>query len=129
MRIREFRKADIPRLRQIHADEGYGFKFPEVRELLARYTVEDDTGRIVGFAGAEKTVQVFGMFDSSWGSPHQRMDAIVKLHEPIRKKLHEKGFKTAHVWTDPKYPKFGARLMRLGWAKALWECFWKETSG
>jgi len=126
MRIRKFRKADIPQLRRIHQAQGYGFKFPETKELVAKFTVEADDGRIVGFAGAERTVQVFGIFDSEWGSPHQRIDAIAKLHEPIREELKRKGFKSAHVWTDPKWPKFGKRLMRFGWAKALWECYFKE---
>lgn len=129
MRIREFRRADIPRLREIHARQGYGFRFPETRDLFAKYTVTDDSGLIVGFAGAESTVQIYGIFDSSWGSPHQRMDAIIQLHEPIRKKLKHKGFKTAHVWVDPQFKKFGRRLMAMGWVKALWDSYWKGTDG
>lgn len=125
MRIREFRKTDVPRLREIHAREAYGFRFPETRELFAKFTVTTDDGQIVGFAGAERTVQIYGIFDSTWGSPHQRMDAIVKLHKPLAAKVREKKFKTAHVWIDPKHPRFGERLMRMGWAKALWDCFWR----
>jgi hypothetical protein len=127
MKIRAFRMADVPQLRRIHQAQGYGFKFPETKELFAKFTVEADDGRVVGFAGAEKTVQVFGIFDSSWGSPHQRLQAIQALHEPIRQKLKAKGFKTVHVWLDPKWPKFGKRLSRMGWAQALWTCFWKKV--
>ena len=126
MKIRKFRVADIPQLRRIHQAEGYGFKFPETKELFAKFTVEADDGQVVGFAGAERTVQIFGIFDSHWGSPHQRLDAIAKLHEPIRQEVKRKGFKAAHVWLDPKWPKFGRRLLRFGWAEALWRCFFKE---
>ena len=126
MQIRGFRKADTARLREIHKAEGYGFKFPETRELFARFTVTDDDGRIVGFAGAELTAQIYGIFDSTWGSPHQRMEAIIKLHEPIRERLKAKQIIAAHVWLDPKWPKFGKRLSALGWAEALWRCFFRE---
>jgi len=128
MKIRKFRVADIPQLRRIHATRGYGFKFPETKELLAKFTVEADDGQVIGFAGAERTVQIFGIFDSEWGSPHQRMNAIAMLHEPIRQELKRKGFKTAHIWIDPKWPKFGRRLLQIGWAQALWQCFFKETN-
>lgn len=127
MRIREFRKADLPRLKEIHKAEAYGFKFPETKGLVAKLTVEADDGQVVGFAVAEKTVQIYGVFDSTWGSPHQRMQAIVDLHEPMRRKLKAKGFKTAHAWLDPQFPAFWRRFMRLGWAKALWDSFWIEV--
>src|SRR6185503_8502198 len=121
MRIRKFRKADVPELRRIHKAQGYGFRFPETKELFAKFTVEADTGEVVGFVGAERTVQIFGIFNSNWGSPHQRLDAIVKLHEPVRAELKKRGFGSAHVWVDPQFKGFGRKLLRLGWARALWE--------
>lgn len=127
MRIREFRKADVPQLRRIHKERGYCFKFPETRELIAKFTVEADDGRVVGFAGAERIAQIVGVFDAEWGSPHQRLEAIRMLHEPVQKALKKKGIKGAYIWTDPKWPKFGKRLLRFGWAEAVWRCFFKES--
>ena len=118
--IRRFRASDLPRLREIHAQVGYGFDFPKPESMIATQVIEDEEGKVVGFAGAQLEAQIFGIFDSSWGNPGERMRIFAQLHRPIAEKLAEIGVRDAYVAVDPKFPAFGRRLMSLGWKQALW---------
>lgn len=113
-------------MRKIHSKAGYGFKFPNLNTMEISYVVEED-GKVIGFAGAEMEAQVYGIFDPSWGSPHQRLRAICDLHAPIAQQLDLRGVKTANVALDPKFPKFGKRLSKLGWSEALWRHFFLDV--
>lgn len=123
--IRRLRKSDIPKLREIHAKAGYGFDFPETEGMIGAHVAVDDEGNVVGFAGAQREAQVFGMLDPTWGTPGARMRIFAELHRPVAEKLEKCGVKEAYVAVDPKFPAFGRRLMRnFGWSKALWDHYW-----
>jgi hypothetical protein len=119
--IRDFRNADLPILREIHAKCGYGFDFPEIQGMIGGRVLEDLDGNVVGFAGAQLEAQIFGIFDPEWGTPGERMGAFAALHRPIAEKLAERGVKEVYVAIDPKFPAFGRRLMSMGWKRAFWE--------
>lgn len=124
--IRRYKKTDLEAVRKIHAKVGYGFKLPNLNTMEISYVVEEG-GRVVAFAGAEMEAQIFGIFDPDWGSPHLRHRAICNLHAPVAKQLDLRGVKTANVAVDPKFPKFGKRLSRMGWSEALWRHFFLDV--
>lgn len=124
--IRKFRKSDVGALRQIYDKAGYGFAFPAISNLEISFVREED-GRVVQWVGAQMEAQIFMLMDPEWGSPHQRIRAIADFHAPITKQLDLRGVKTANVALDPKFPKFGRRLSKLGWSEALWRCYFMDV--
>lgn len=117
---RRLRKSDIPVLREIHRKAGYGFEFPDLKGMIGAEVIEDEEGKVVGFAAAQLEAQIVGIFDPSWGTPGERMRVFASLHVPIAEKLRKRGVREAYVACDPKYSSFGRRLMSFGWRKALW---------
>lgn len=123
--MRRFRKSDIPRLRQIYEDAGYSFGFENLlpkKGQCAKVIVEG--GLVVGIAKARKTAEVIAMVDPQYGSPHRRLKVFADLHLPLAEWMESKGIEIATAFTDPKYPKFGERLSRLGWSESLWRSFY-----
>lgn len=123
MRIRRLRSKDIPEIERIHREQGYGFELPNIGELESCYVVEHE-GRVVALAGAEINAQIVMIMDHGWGSPHERMKAICRLHGPITRYLDWRGVVKAYIALDPKYRRFGARMLKIGWKEALWKHYW-----
>ena len=128
MEIRPYLQADRPRIEQLHAQQGFAFEFPNLEDPLfhVRLVCERD-GKIVAAAFAQLTAEVFGFFDSEAGTPHERYQNLLGLHEVgCRAAWYPGGLSTIHAWLPPQIEKsFGRRLMRLGWRKSLWPCFFR----
>lgn len=126
MKIRPLAPEDIPVLKELHRKAGYGFKFPEMSGMESAHVLEDD-GQIVGFVGAEKTVQVFAIFDPAWASPHRRIAAITSMASAMDGDLIKKGYRTQHCWIDPQWPRLAEHLIkRLRCRLALWPCLFRN---
>jgi hypothetical protein len=116
--IRPYQESDFARLREITEKIGIEYPFPDPQAMITAQVVEDEAGNMVGFAGAQREAQIFGVFDPQWGTPGERMRAFCALHAPIAEKLAAEGIKEAYIAVDTA--AFGRRLMSMGWRKALW---------
>lgn len=120
------RPSDIPAIERIYREQGYGFEPLDYGELEACHVVEDE-GRVVALAAAEINAQIVLVIDQGWASPHERMKAIGKLHGPLARYLDWRGVVKSYVALDPKFRRFGYRLMQFGWKQALWQHYWIKT--
>jgi len=79
--------------------------------------VEDEDGKIIGAAAAERIVQLY--FFKGSGSPGETLGAIRLLHAALAFELRTKGYREANAFLPPQVEKsFGRRLMRtFGWIR------------
>lgn len=127
MRIREFQAADLQALRRIHAKQGFRYPVPDVedRNFLLRAVLEDDSGEPVMAALARLTSEVYLLADPEAGTPRERWQRLLALHQAAQREALRRGLDDAHCWLPPRIDRsFGKRLMRLGWSQPAWTCYW-----
>lgn len=127
MRIREYRSADLPGLRQMHAKQGFRYDLPDIDDasFLLRAVVEDDVGEPVMAVLARLTSEVYLLADPEAGTPRDRWQWLLSLHQAATQEAWRRGFDDAHCWLPPQISRsFGKRLLRLGWSQPAWTCYW-----
>jgi hypothetical protein len=129
--VRKLRESDIPLLKEIHAQSGFSYSFPDLLsdEFVDVEVRTDEHDRPVMAVAARKTVEVYLWVDNRWRTPRWRMAALVEIHEAARARLAELGFRDLHSWLPPQVAKaFGRRLSRVfGWAPSRWQCWSRRT--
>jgi len=131
MRIREYQPEDDAALRAMHSAQGFDYPFPDLSNqlFLTRLVLEDDRGRPLMAALARVTCEAFLLADPRAGTPHDRWQQIVVLHEATRRALHAQGFEDATCWLPPRIERaFGRRLRRLGWLRDAWAAYSRKIS-
>ena len=126
MRIREYTPADDAPLRAMHAAQGFDYPFPDLSNQLfvTRLVLEDDNGRPLMAALGRVTCEVFLIADPRSGTPQDRWQRLVAMHEAMRRALHAQGFEDATCWIPPRIERaFSRRLRRLGWVRDAWTAF------
>lgn len=70
MRVREYTSADLEALRQMHAQQGFDYAFPNLADPLfvSKLVVEDDAGRAVMASLARLTCEIYLLMDAGKGS-------------------------------------------------------------
>lgn len=118
-------------LRAIHERNCEPYPFPDFldAEFVDAQVVTDENDVPVMLAASRKTVEEFLLVDRGWRTPRWRMAAFAQLHEAVRVKLKELGYRDAHCWPYPEVEKsFAKRLRLFGWAKSRWNCYSRSTS-
>lgn len=129
MNVRPLRQSDVPRLHELFLAQNIDYEFPPIEKLLVHVLVDDKDEPIMAVA-ARKTAELYLLCDPGWRTPAWRWEALLKLHEAVRKELERQDYDDVHIWIPPQLKSFGKRLMRkLGWSKPLWECFSRSTHG
>lgn len=126
LRVRNLRDTDLPRLEALHRQQGYDYIFPDLSqpEFVAKQTIVDELDRPVVAVVARKTVELYLLCDSEYGTPGLRWMGIKAMHEEVSKELRGQGFTDAHAWIPPQIEtQFTRRLKRMGWTKAAWNCY------
>jgi len=124
MKWRRTTKKDIPAIRELWEQAGYGFDFPDLRsEHLISSWVALEGGKIVLWTGAMQIPEIVAIIDPEWGSPHRRVKLMASLHRPVAEDCRAKGHERAFCNIDPQFCRFWKRLERLGWIKS-WETMW-----
>lgn len=123
--IRAFEERDAAALRQIHAENDYGFPFPCLEAMRIGFVIEEG-GKVLGYVGAEFHAELTGIFKQK-GSPHERMRIFARLHRPMAEALADQGIKSAFVSLDPQFKAFSRRLLSLGWRESLWKHMFLEV--
>jgi len=140
MHVRAYRERDLEELRAIHAAQGFGYEFPELSnplfltKLVLVEEGEEKSGgevaaaeetwrdcaptRIVGAALLRLTAEAYLLLDPSNGSPRERWQWLLAMHEATRREAWARGLEDVHAWLPPEIAaKFGKRLTRLGWVR------------
>jgi len=126
MRIREYDEEDLEALRAIHAAQGLPYEFPNLRNplFLTKLVLagdETDAAEGKGIAGAallRLTAEAYLLLDPKRGTPKERWQWLLGLHEATRRQAWQRGLEDVHAWLPPGIAaKFGRRLARLGWVR------------
>jgi len=74
--------------------------------------------RIVGAALLRLTAEAYLLLDPRKGSPRERWQWLLAMHEATRREAWARGLEDVHAWLPPEIAaKFGKRLTRLGWVR------------
>lgn len=129
MKVREYTAADLVGLTRMHAAQGFEYAFPDLANplFLSKLLLEDDAGQAVMGSLVRLTCEVYLLADARAGTPRERWQWLLALHEAARRDALRCGLDDAHCWLPPQVARsFGRRLLRLGWRQPLWTCFARE---
>jgi hypothetical protein len=74
--------------------------------------------RILGAALLRLTAEAYLLLDPRAGTPRERWQWLLALHEAARRDAWQRGLEDVHAWLPPPIAqKFGRRLERLGWRR------------
>jgi hypothetical protein len=75
------------------------------------------------------TSEAYFLLDPRAGTPRDRWQALLMLHEAARTDAARRGLADAHAWLPPQVANaFGRRLARLGWFREPWPSFSRGTN-
>jgi hypothetical protein len=147
MRVREYTENDLDALRAIHASQGFNYALPDLHNPLfvTKLVLSDsavDAGfspassfaesvpkdaalkgaatneKILGAAFLRLTAEAYLLLDPREGTPRERLQCLLTLHEAARRDAWQRGLEDVHAWLPPPIAKkFGKRLARLGWLR------------
>jgi hypothetical protein len=119
MLVREYRESDLAQLRAIHAEQGFDYALPDLgNPLFVTKLVLAQDGAIVGAALLRLTAEAYLLLDPRAGTPRQRWQWLLALHEATNRDAWQRGLEDVHAWLPPPIAKkFGKRLTRLGWQR------------
>jgi hypothetical protein len=148
MQIRAYADNDLDQLRKIHARQGFAYPFPDLSDPLFMtklVLVGSDRGGalggaqpgmavplkepeqgsavsgeqgIVGAALLRLTAEAYLLLDKDCGSPRERWQCLLTLHEATRREALARGLEDVHAWLPPEIAtRFGRRLTQLGWVR------------
>ena len=124
MKIRAYQPSDFSALESMFRQQGFEYELPDFDSplFMSKAVLEDD--RPVMAIASRLTAEEYFLMDRNWGTPEQKWQAFLHLHEAARKDLYSKGLEDCYCWLPPQVEKsFGRRLMRLDWAKNKWPSF------
>jgi hypothetical protein len=144
MFVREYTEGDLDALRAIHAAQGFDYALPDLRNplfvtklVLADANVappfraspppdsseisvagREGNSHILGAALLRLTAEAYLLLDPRVGTPRERWQWLLALHEAARRDAWQRGIEDVHAWLPPRIAeKFGRRLERLGWRR------------
>jgi len=137
--VREYKESDLDALRAIHAAQAFDYVLPDLRNPLfvtklvltnepspqaAAATFSPVTSHespvtgILGAALLRLTAEAYLLLDPRSGTPRERWQWLLALHEAARRDAWQRGLEDVHAWLPPPIAqKFGRRLERLGWRR------------
>ena len=146
MYIREYTASDLESLRRLHSAQGMPYQFPDLTNplFLTKLVIERDSpetnGReagdipiaereIMGAILLRLTSEAYFLLNPRAGTPRDRWQSLLMLHEAARTDAARRGLDDAHAWLPPQVADaFGRRLSRLGWFREPWPSFSRSTS-
>jgi len=87
--------------------------------------------RILGAAFLRLTAEAYLLLDPNQGTPRQRWQSLLALHEATKQDAWQRGLEDVHAWLPPPIAsKFGRHLARLGWQRDdTWTPYCKKLAG
>lgn len=131
MGIRDYRKADLPKLREIHDATGLGYEFPDYEgKAFEKIWIEtDETGEVVGSISIRKTAELVGSM-APHGSPARKLARWKAITPIVSDWLARNGYRdvNAFVPTELANGRFGRRMEEdLKWTRERFVPFCKMT--
>jgi hypothetical protein len=132
MCVRQYAESDEVALRKIHAAQEFPYAFPDLRNplFLTKIVLTEEDGalksgatrtnpdRIVGAALLRLTAEAYLLLDPRQGTPRQRWQALLALHNAAQLDAQQRGLEDVHAWLPPRIAStFGRRIERLGWRR------------
>jgi hypothetical protein len=122
MEIRAYEEKDLEALKAIHARQGFGYEFPDLGNplFLTKLVLGREAGGkgIVGASLLRLTAEAYLLLEPEAGTPRERWQWLLGLHEATRREALARGLEDVHAWLPPAIAgKFGKRLTRLGWVR------------
>ena len=130
MLIRAYTDADLDALRAMHAAQGFGYAFPDLADprFVLRAVLEKD-GRPRMAALLRLTAEAYLLADPAEGTPRQRWQWLLALHEATRQAAAARGLGDVQAFLPPQVARaFGRRLATLGWRRDPWACYTRVIS-
>ena len=130
MLIREYDDADLAALRRLHAAQGFGYPFPDLSNplFISKLVLEDDSGAPAMAVLLRLTAETYLLHDPHAGTPRDRWQRILVMHEATRRAAAARGLDDAQAFLPPPVARaFGRRLERLGWRRDPWACFTRKV--
>jgi hypothetical protein len=86
--------------------------------------------RIVMAVLLRLTAEAYLLHDASAGTPRQRWQRLLALHDAARHDAAARGLDDVQAFLPPRIARaFGRRLAQLGWRRDPWPCFSRVTRG
>src|SRR5258708_12798743 len=108
MKIREYGESDLEGLRAIHARQGFGYAFPDLGDplFLTKLVLGREEGgkRIAGAALLRLTAEAYLLLDPDAGSPREKWESLMALHETTPRDPPPPGLENLHSWLPPPTP-------------------------
>jgi hypothetical protein len=122
MYIRGYREADLEALQRIHAAQNFPYAFPDLQDplfLTKLVLADEETGQGIGGAALLRlTAEAYLLLDPKRGSPRERWQSLLQLHDATEQEAWQRGLADVHAWLPPAIAgKFGKRLTKLGWIR------------
>jgi len=136
MQVRRYNASDLSALKKMHAAQGFSYPFPDLENplFLTKLVLTDDPvaqdfrpeafsdgepGKgIVAAALLRLTAEAYLFLDPDAGTPRQRWEWLLALHNAANREAWQRGLEDVHAWLPPEISgKFGKRLARLGWLR------------
>lgn len=129
MRIRTYREEDLDALARMHAQSGFAYDFPELRDWhFNPKLVVESQGQVVMAAALRLTSEAYLWLDKEAGTPAERWQQLLALHEAVRREAERLGYADVHAFLPPEVARgFQRRLSRLGWIPEKFQCYWRRT--
>lgn len=128
MIVRDFQSADIVRLAEIHAKQGFAYDLPDLDSPLFVVRKVATNGRSVPIAGAalRLTAEAFLLIDPD---AEKKANVVLALHEAVRRAAQDAGLDDVQCLLPPPIEKkFGWQLMRLGWKRHEWTLYSRSVT-
>ena len=100
-------------------------------ELKTDNGLTEGNCQILGAVLLRLTAEAYLLLDPRTGSPRERWQSLLALHEAARRDAWQRGLEDVHAWLPPPIAKkFGRRLERLGWRRDdSWTPYCKRLYG
>jgi hypothetical protein len=140
--IRPYMPSDLDALRRMHAAQGFGYPLPDLdsplflsklvlvegddlsREVEHRNSPSNCAPRVTMAILQRLTAETYLLHDPTAGTPRQRWQNFIALHEAARREASVRGLDDVQAFLPPRIARaFGRRLTQLGWARDPWPCF------
>ncbi len=138
MHIREYTTGDLDALRQMHSAQGFGYPLPDLDSpmFVSKLVLEDEqetgdsgnSSRVKMAILLRLTAEAYMLHDPASGTPRQRWQRFLALHEAARRDSAARGLDDVQAFLPPQVARaFGRRLARLGWVRDPWPCFSRKV--
>jgi hypothetical protein len=123
MQIREYKCEDLEELKRIHAVQNFPYAFPDLQNplFLTKIVLAEGNAqgeKISGAALLRLTAEAYLLLDPKAGTPKQRWQSLLLLHEAAHRDARHRGLEDVHAWLPPAIAKqFGRRMTQLAWQR------------